>query len=323
MIEQISEAALRSLRTTFQGRLTQQASLARFSSSRIGGPAELLVTVRSGAELAQAAEALWRLSIPFRILGGGSNVLISDRGVRGAVVLNQAKSVAFKEDAEVRGVWAESGASLGSVARRAVERGLSGLEWAATVPGTIGGAVVGNAGAHGGDVAGVLEVAEILQRNERAQEWPAARLGYGYRDSWLKRNPGAAVVLSAAFRLQPSTRKETRARTAEYVEQRHRTQPQGASWGSMFKNPPGDHAGRLIEAAGLKGYRIGGAQISHEHANFFLNLGRATGADVWELIQLAKRKVADDFGVRLELEVELLGEWAQAEAAPADPWGAR
>jgi UDP-N-acetylmuramate dehydrogenase len=319
----VSEAALQTLKTAFQGQVAREVSLARYSSSRIGGPAELLVTVHSGAELARAAEILWGLGVPFRILGAGSNVLVSDRGVRGAVVLNQAKSVAFKAVGEAKAVWAESGASLGSVARRAVERGLSGMEWAATVPGTIGGAVVGNAGAHGGDVAKVLEVAEILQRDQRAEEWPVARLGYSYRDSWLKRNPGAAVVLSAAFRLQTSTRKETRGRMAENVEHRRRTQPQGASWGSMFKNPPGDHAGRLIEAAGLKGYRIGGAEISGEHANFFLNTGTATSADVWQLIQLAKRKVADDFGVELELEIELLGEWQQAENASADPVGAQ
>jgi UDP-N-acetylmuramate dehydrogenase len=314
------ETAMRTLQAEWPGRLQENAPLARYSSSRIGGPADVLITVRSGDELAQAAKALWRLSLPFRILGGGSNVLISDRGVRGAVVLNQAKSVSFQEG---KGVRAESGASLGSVARRAVERGLSGLEWAATVPGTVGGAVVGNAGAHGSDVAGALDMAEILQRDARVEEWPVARMEYEYRSSWLKRHPGAAVVLSAGFRLQPSTRKQTRARVAEHLEHRRRTQPQGASWGSMFKNPPGDHAGRLIEEAGLKGFKVGGAQISDRHANFFLNLGTATSADVWELIEIAKRKVAEQFGVELELEIELLGDWEQAGLPSTQPEGAR
>lgn len=303
------------LRNAFRGRLQEGAPLAPHTSARIGGPADFLLVAHSAQELEETAHTLWRLGAPFRLLGGGSNVLVSDEGVREVVVLNQARAVRFEERSARPMVRAESGATLGTVARRAVERGLGGLEWAATVPGTVGGAVVGNAGAHGGDTAGSLEMAEILQRNGQAEPWPAERLDFGYRTSWLKRHPGEAIVLAATLRLEPSGPAEAKARVAEFVAQRKATQPPGASMGSMFKNPQGDFAGRLIEAAGLKGTRQGEAEISSKHANFFVNLGKATAADVWILISRARRVVEEKFGVRLELEVELVGEWGSLGGA--------
>jgi len=297
--------AIEQLRQAFPQGVEEGASLAPHTAARLGGPAEVLLTVRSVEELQRAAQLIWSLDLPLRILGGGSNVLVADAGVKGVVVLNQAKAVRFEEP----GVWAESGAFFGTTARRAVEHGLAGLEWAATVPGTIGGAVVGNAGAHGGEVADALVSAELLTREQGVETWPAERLEFAYRQSRLKRNPGQAVVLSAVFRLQPGDQQAMKERVAELTEYRKRTQPGGASWGSMFKNPQGDFAGRLIEAAGLKGERRGEAEISTLHANFFLNRGNARAADVWELLQLARQRVADQFGIQLELEVELVGEW--------------
>lgn len=307
----------RALEDRFGERARRNAPLAPYTSARIGGPADLLVVVRSAEELAEAARLLWEHGAPFRVLGGGSNVLISDRGVRGVVLLNQAKASRFENTAEGPRLWAESGAVLGSVARRAVERGWAGLEWAATVPGTVGGAVVNNAGAHDGDIAGCLEVAEILQRPGRREVWPVDRLAYDYRDSWLKRHPGEAVVLSATFRLAASDPGRTRAKMESFVAYRRQTQPPGASWGSMFKNPHGDFAGRLIEAAGLKGYRVGDVQVSTQHANFFVNLGQATAADAWRLIETVRERVREQFGVALELEIELLGDW-EGVPAPAE-----
>jgi UDP-N-acetylmuramate dehydrogenase len=297
------------LRRTFGERLQEGVSLARFTSSRTGGSADFLIQVRTAAELSQTAVGLWAMNEPFRVLGGGSNVLVADAGVREVVVLNEANGVQFEAADLTTRVVAESGASLGGVARRSAERGLTGLEWAATVPGTVGGAVVGNAGAHGGDVAGTLETAEILQPPNRVEGWPVERLEYAYRTSWLKRHPGQAVVLSAAFRLQASTPEVTRARVEANVDARQRTQPTGASWGSMFKNPPGDFAGRLVEAAGLKGMQVGQAEISTMHANFFLNRGGASAGDVAQLLLQARRRVQERSGVRLELEIELVGEW--------------
>lgn len=293
----------------FGERLRRDVPLARYSSARIGGPADYLLEVKSAADLAEAAHTLWAMELPFRVLGGGSNVLISDEGVRGVVILNQATSVRFEVDAGDTSVWAESGAALGTVARRTVERGLGGMEWATTIPGTVGGAVVGNAGAHGEDVAKNLAVAEILQPGKDPQPWRAGRLAFSYRRSWLKDHPGRAVVLSASFRLHASTAAEARRRAREFGAYRRATQPSGASWGSMFKNPPGDYAGRLIEAAGMKGARRGDIEISREHANFFVNLGGGTARDAWALIQGARQRVEAEFDVRLELEIELFGEW--------------
>ena len=293
------------LRRAFPEILQENASLAQYTAARIGGPAEFLLKVHAASELQRVAERLWELGCEFWLLGGGSNVLVADKGISGVVILNQAKEVQFK----ARGVWAESGASIGSIARRAVEKGLSGLEWAATVPGTIGGAIVGNAGAHGGDTAGTLAHAEVLHRLEGRAHWDAERLEFGYRTSWLKRNPGQAVVLDGHFVLSPSDPAEVRVTMEEYVDYRQQTQPTGASIGSMFKNPSGDHAGRLIEAAGLKGERRGAAEISPKHANFFVNHGGASAEEVYELIQLAQRRVAEESGVELELEVELSGDW--------------
>jgi UDP-N-acetylmuramate dehydrogenase len=293
------------LRRAFPENLQENVPLAQYTAARIGGPAEFLLTVHSAGELEGAAERLWELDCEFRLLGGGSNVLVADKGISGVVVLNQAKEVKFEEQS----VWSESGASIGSIARRAVEKGLSGLEWAATVPGTIGGAIVGNAGAHGGDTASTLAQAEVIHRLEGRARWDAERLEFSYRTSWLKRNPGEAVVLAGRFVLSQTDPAETRATMEKYVDYRRQTQPTGASIGSMFRNPPGGHAGRLIEAAGLKGERRGEAEISPKHANFFVNHGGASAGEVHALIQLAQQRVAEKSGVELELEIELLGDW--------------
>ena len=253
---------------------------------------------------------------PYTIVGGGSNLLVSDSGFRGLIILNRARQVRFEEDTLPPRVRAESGASLGVIARMAAQRGLSGLEWAAGIPGTLGGAIIGNAGAHGSDISHNLLLAEILHRLDYrseikpvVEEWAVDRLAYGYRSSMLKRQPGKGVILSAVLKLERSVPQVVQGKLDELAAYRRRTQPPGASLGSMFKNPPGDYAGRLIEAAGLKGLRIGDAQISTLHANFFINLGQAHAADVYELIRIARQAVFDKFGVSLELEIERIGEW--------------
>lgn len=304
------------LRQTFGERLQQDVALANYTSARVGGKADALLVANTANDLADLVQRLRRLSVPFHVLGGGSNVLVSDQGVRNVVVLNRARQVRFREQANPPTVWAESGTNFGALARRAAARGLSGLEWAAGIPGTIGGAVVGNAGAHGGDMSGCLVMAEILHPQQAGaqapyarSEWPVDKFEFAYRSSLLKRQAGQAVVLSAVLRLERSTPEAVQAKIDAFTEYRHRTQPPGASMGSMFKNPPGDYAGRLIDAAGLKGHRIGEVEISSLHGNFFVNLGQATATDIYALIDLARRSVAEKFGVQLELEIELLGEW--------------
>jgi UDP-N-acetylmuramate dehydrogenase len=299
------------------GAVQANRTLARYTAFRIGGPAEILVVVESVVALRQAVTLAWEHQVPCRVLGGGSNVLISDTGTRGLVVVNRARGVAFPASlgqgpqAEGFSVKAESGASLSTVARQCVARGLAGLEWAANIPGTVGGAVVGNAGAWGGDVASTLMQALVLGPDGVVEEWPAERFEYGYRTSRLKyvRQAPKHVILEAEFALRRGEREALEDQVAGIVERRKATQPPGASCGSVFKNPPGDFAGRLVEAAGLKGRRVGGAQISTLHANFIVNQGGATAADVKALIDLARRAVQEAFDIGLELEIELVGEW--------------
>jgi UDP-N-acetylmuramate dehydrogenase len=302
-------ASLAPLQTVFGERVLLNEPLARYTAARIGGPAKALFVVQSAAELAQAASLLWENAEPFILLGGGSNVLVSDRGISQVVLLNRSRHIRFAPEAEPPYVWAESGANTGVIARQAAQKGLGSFEWAAGIPGTLGGAVVGNAGAHGGDMAGNLRVAEILQHTGQREIWPVERLEYAYRSSLLKQYPGTGIVLSAEIGLAHRPVNEIEDMMNRYLAHRRRTQPPGASMGSMFKNPQGDYAGRLIEAAGLKGTRIGEAEISSLHGNFFLNLGQARASEVRQLIDLARATVAEKFGIELDLEIEYLGDW--------------
>ncbi|GAB4504334.1 MAG: UDP-N-acetylmuramate dehydrogenase [Anaerolineales bacterium] len=303
----VTALPLPALRAAFGDRLQENVPLAPYTSARIGGPADALVTVSSADELAETISCLWEWGVPYVLLGGGSNVLVSDRGLRGVAVLNRAKAVRF-HNGDRPGVWAEAGAVFANLVRRCASHGLSGLEWAATVPGTVGGAVYGNAGAFGGDMAGSLLQAEVLTQAGR-ETWPVEKFAYGYRTSALKRGEVRGIVLSAEFGLERSTKETVSVKIAQFSARRKETQPAGASMGSMFKNPPGDFAGRLLEAAGLKGTRIGAVEISSLHANFFVNHGQTRAEDVRALIRLAQKTVAEKFGVTLELEIELVGEW--------------
>ena len=295
------------LRKRFSDQVQENISLAPYTSARIGGPADVLVTVRDADELAKAVQACQDAQLPFTLLGSGSNLLVSDKGIRGVVILNKAKATEFRPGAEPT-VWAESGVVFSNLAHRAAAQGFSGLEWAATVPGTVGGAVYGNAGAYDGDTAQDLMRAEVLTDAGR-KWWPAEKMGYGYRTSILKRGELKGIVLAAEFRLKNASPETIKTTIDQLTARRKATQPPGASMGSMFKNPPGDFAGRLIEAAGLKGKRIGNAEISTIHGNFFVNHGETRAADVKALIELAQKTVFEKFAINLELEVELVGEW--------------
>ena len=301
------------LRSAFGGSLREYEPLAKHTTSRIGGPAEFLVVAESAAVLAEQVRTARQMNLPFFILGSGANVLISDAGVRGLVIVNRARDVRIDEAGETPTVRVESGANLSLLARQCAARGLSGLEWAAGIPGTVGGAIYGNAGAHGSDIAASLRLAEILHDDGRVKRWELTELAFGYRTSALKRaraaGQGGHVVLEAEFGLVRRDPAECLERMDVYTAYRRRTQPPGASLGSMFKNPPGDYAGRLIEAAGLKGLKVGGAEISTLHANFFLNTSEARAADVFALIHQAHAAVKARFDVDLALEIELVGEW--------------
>jgi UDP-N-acetylmuramate dehydrogenase len=295
------------LRLRFGAAVQENVLLAPYTSARIGGPADVFIMVKSANELMDVMTVLWQQGVTYYILGGGSNALVSDKGVRGVVVLNRAREVRF-ESGDQPTVWCEAGVIFSNLANRCASRGLSGLEWAATVPGTVGGAIYGNAGAFGGDMSNNLIWADVLTKNG-TKKLTVEQMEYGYRTSVLKRREIDAIVLSGTLRLKNSSREEVSAKINEFSERRKSAQPPGASMGSMFKNPAGDHAGRLIEAAGLKGTRIGNAEISTKHGNFFINHGDTKAEDVHALIRLTQETVFKKFGVELELEVELVGEW--------------
>ena len=281
--------------------------LAPYTSARIGGPADILLVADSSSDLTRIVKLLWKHEMPFTLLGGGSNVLVSDKGIRGVVILNRAKGVTF-HTGDQPSVTAESGVVFSNLANRCASKGLAGLEWAATVPGTIGGAVYGNAGAFGGDMAGNLISAELLTENGK-ETLTVDQFGYGYRTSVLKRGELKAIVLSAELSLKNSTKDDVTVKIQQFSAHRKATQPPGASMGSMFKNPPGDYAGRLIESAGLKGTRIGNAEISPLHGNFFINHENTKASDIRALIELVQKTVKEKQDVELELEVELNGDW--------------
>ena len=296
----------------FGDQVKENVPLAPYTSARIGGPADIFITADTASELARIVKCLWKLEMPFTLFGGGSNVLVSDKGVRGVVVLNRAKSVKF-HTGESPSVTVESGVVFSNLANRCAGKELAGLEWAATVPGTVGGAVYGNAGAFGGDMAGNLIWTELLIENGREdvtrEKFTVEPMGYGYRTSVLKRGELKAVVLLVELSLKNSTREEVTVKIQQFSAHRKATQPPGASMGSMFKNPPGDYAGRLIESAGLKGTRIGNAEISPVHGNFFINHGATKAEDIRALIQRVQKTVKEKMDVELELEIELIGDW--------------
>lgn len=283
--------------------------LARHTTLRIGGPADYFVRVDSRAELVQAVEWASERHLDIFILGNGSNILVADAGVRGLVIENHADEIEQTVSGETLIVTADSGASLPGLANRMARQGWRGLEWAIGVPATIGAAVVTNAGAHGGSISDNLIRAEVLNVEDfaGARWWTRDELQYEYRTSLLKQRGSGYVVQRAEFLMTRDEPANAIERMNRYSEHRRRTQPTEPSVGSMFKNPPGDFAGRLIEAADLKGKRVGNVQVSNVHANFFVNLGGGTAKEMMELVEVVRAQVRERFGVVLELEIQVVG----------------
>lgn len=301
----MSDIPMIELRNIFGERLQENVKLSNYTTVQIGGRTDALLIAHSAAEMETTIRSLWDLNVPFFILGSGSNVLLSEKNYHGVALVNRAQGIKIDVHGAEPSVLAESGANLIRVANQTALRGLSGLEWASGIPGSVGGAVIGNAGAFGNEIKNCLLLAEILHRSKGKELWPIERFRFGYRTSVLKQNPGEAFVLSARFKLQNSTAEEVQSRIADYWAKRQKNTPQGASMGCMFKNPPGGHAGKLIEAAGLKGVKIGGVEISDVHANFFINHGNASDEDYRKLIALVQKTVKEKFNVDLELEVQI------------------
>jgi UDP-N-acetylmuramate dehydrogenase len=286
-------------------RVALDEPMARHTTFHVGGPADFFVQARHAGAIVAAIRVAEQYGLPWLVLGGGANVLVSDRGVRGLVIKNEARGWQRMDDGLV---LCASGESLVKLARDMAAQGLSGLEWAVSVPGTLGGAIVGNAGAHGGCIATVLVDVELFEQG-RPATLPVAALELDYRTSRLKRAAQPAAVLSAALRLTSDDPERIRRRMHEFAAYRAATQPKEASVGCIFKNPPEEPAGRLIDRLGLKGMRYGNVMISPVHANFFVNTGHARARDVLELIERTRETVRRLAGVELETEILLIGEW--------------
>ncbi len=303
----------RLFRPAVRGRLFPRESLRAHTSFRVGGPADLLFfpadpdDLRSGLRLARS------LGLPVFVMGRGTNLLVRDGGIRGLVVnlgdLNRIEGGEIPHQAAPGtpvSLTSLGGTPLSRVINFAVRPGLSGLEWAAGIPGSVGGAIAMNAGAHGHSMGEVVQWVDLVDAEGNEERVPADRIRFGYRSTSFPR-PG--LVVTAGLELLVRTEQEVLAETKRCLEEHKRRLPFGwANAGSVFKNPPGDFAGRLIEAAGLKGTRIGGAEVSVKHANVIVNIGQATAADIQGLVETVIVRVQRDFGVRLESEIQIVGE---------------
>lgn len=294
------------------GPVRRHEQLGRHVTFGVGGPADAYFVARSRADLKMAFVAAAEASVPCFVLGAGSNILIGDDGIRGLVIENEAARVDGPHPAEDDSfglVRVDSGVSFAALARRMCRVGWSGIEWAVGIPGSLGGAVVHNAGAYDGSLADVLVDALIAGSEGVEATWPKDRLNLSYRNSGFTTGEiGPAVVLAVQLMLRRGDAEALMATVAEYDHQRTNAQPPGRNCGSVFKNPEGRSSWELIDAVGLRGERIGQAQISEKHANFFLNLGGASAADVKALIDLARQRVHEQFGIELETEVNLVGD---------------
>lgn len=286
--------------------LESNVPLSRFTTLRVGGPADRLASPGDRSALLACLELARDADVPWFVLGNGSDLVVADRGIRGLVVRNRARAVVVS-GTEMR---ADAGTPMALVVKRATAAGLAGIEFGISIPGTLGGAVWANAGAHGGDMAGVVERVEGWDPGTgQVSERGPADCGFSYRESRFKHAP--EVVIAATIRLTSGDPAAIAARVAEHQAQRLATQPLAdQNAGSIFRNPPGDHAGRLVEAAGLKGRSVGGATISPLHANFIVTERAANAVDVRRLGEMARAAVRDRFGVALEYEVEFVGDWA-------------
>lgn len=287
-------------------RVRRNEPLRRHTTFRVGGPADYLVMPVKAEEIKGVIQLCHKEGVPYYILGNGSNLLVGDKGYRGVMMKFHQSLNRLRVEGNV--IRAEAGCSLAQIAVTALEAGLTGFEFAAGIPGTLGGAVVMNAGAYGGEMKDVLRSATVLTRDGDILELPLAELEMGYRTSIISRKD--YIVLEARISLQRGEREEIRAKMEDLRKRRVEKQPlEYPSAGSTFKRPEGYFAGKLIQDAGLRGARIGGAQVSEKHCGFVINTGDATAADIVNLIRHVADTVKEKFGVTLEPEVKRIGEF--------------
>lgn len=298
------EMLAKDLRAITRGRILLNEPLKNHTTLRIGGPADLLVLPAASGEIPELLEFARQKGLPVTLLGNGSNVLVRDGGIPGLVI----KLGGSLTKVEVQGekVVAEAGVLMPRLAKIALEHELQGLEFMIGIPGTVGGGVVMNAGAHGQNMSQVVTKVEAVSPDNSLRLLPVFALKLGYRQSTLQNS--SVLVTKVYFELSPGDREEIRGKMDHHIQFRRAKQPWNwPSAGSVFINPPGHAAGYLLEQAGVKGLTIGGAQVSEKHANFIINTGGATADDVLRLIEVMKLKVIEQFGVELQTEIQLLG----------------
>lgn len=286
--------------------IKQNEALSRHTTWKVGGPADFYIEPADKEELMNAMKVVYEHKLPWRIIGRGSNLLVKDGGIRG-VVFHLQKAFDYLQ---IDGTTVSAGGAYSTIllASRTAKAGLTGLEFAGGIPGNVGGAVYMNAGAHGSEISKVLKSAEVLTETGEWLQLSNEDLHFRYRTTILQEEI-EGIVTGAAFELQQGDAKQITSSLASFKDRRRKTQPlQYPCAGSTFRNPLGDHAGRLIEAAGLKGYRIGDAEFSTLHGNFIINLGQAKASDVLALIDHARKTVKEKYGVTLIPEVEVIGE---------------
>ena len=299
----VTETLAQELRERVRGTVLAHEPMARHTSLHIGGPADLFVMPEDGEDLKTVLAFAGRAGLPVHVCGGGSNTLVRDGGIRGIVLHLNAFQRLSREGTEVS---AGAGVRVSRLLAFCSRVGLTGLEMLSGVPGTVGGAVWGNAGAWGGAAADRLTRVRLVTRDGEELTLAREAIAFDYRQSGL---PRGSVVTEAAFALDPGDPAAIRQQISRWLVQRNARQPvEFRSAGSIFKNPPGDYAGRLVDLAGLKGTRVGGAKVSEKHGNFFVNLGGARAADVLTLVGMAQARVKALTGIGLELEVRVVGE---------------
>ena len=283
--------------------------LARYTSFKVGGPADYFVEAHTSRGLAACLRVLEGRGVPVLLLGNGSNLLVSDRGVRGAVLRLRGEFRRVRWHAHAAGADVGAALAVSRLVREAVRRGLGGLEFAEGIPGSVGGSLVMNAGAYGSEMERVVSRVDAVTAAGEPLALGREELRFSYRQARL---PEGAVVTRVGMALTPETPEAVDGRMRAIMARRRESQPSGhPNFGSVFRNPPGDYAGRLIEASGLKGLRVGAAEVSRRHANFIVNLGGARAQDVRRLIEQVGREVERRFSVTLQTEVRFAGEWRQ------------
>jgi len=287
-------------------KMSKNILLAPYTTFKIGGAVKCFCETRDSEEIIAVITMAKKKNLPFFILGGGSNVLVSDKGFDGLVIRIQNPKSKIQNST----IYADAGVLLSNLVADSIKTGLTGLEWAAGIPGTIGGAIRGNAGAFSGSMAEIVKTIKVFDvKSQKIKTLKNTDFKFGYRDSIFKKNKNL-IILSVELELKKGDKEKSKKLIKEYLRKRQATQPlEFMSAGCIFKNPVGQSAGYLIEQCGLKGKKINGAMISEKHANFIINAGGAKAKDVINLINLCKEKVKEKFGIELQEEIEYVGDF--------------